>query len=190
MLAWFGINVVVGGSGSPFPAATHRLELPGTLLDSRYTLADDHSDTTNRSLKGTSETNIRDAKAVAGQYTAADEARPGVLIVSGLYGRIKNPATARTKTLKGAADAPGTQVLMTPRNITPPGSTITVSCQALSTSQARGGHAVYAMCAWADDNTSASVAEITAQTATTSLDLASAARTTLAVREEMRRPIK
>lgn len=55
-----------------------------------------------------------------------------------------------------------------------------------------GGEAVYPMCTWADDNTNASVAEITPQNANArpeSLDLAAAARTTLAVREEMRRPI-
>ncbi|MCH0538504.1 hypothetical protein I3F58_02800 [Streptomyces sp. MUM 203J] len=191
LLGWLGSNLIRSDSG--YPAATHRLELPPTLLDGRYTLADDLSDTVNRDLKDMSEANIRGTKAAVGQYAATGEDGTGVLVVSGLYGRIKNPDTARTETLKGAADAPGAQVLVPPQDITPPGSTITVTCQVLSKKDPGSGRAVFPMCAWADDNTNGSVAEFTAKTATASpesLDLASAARTTLAVREEMRRPIE
>ncbi|MGW4162805.1 hypothetical protein [Streptomyces sp. NPDC004788] len=198
LLSWIGnggLRDTAGSgsrSGSAAPAATHRLVLPKTLLDGRYTLTDDRSEQTTAELAGASEAVIEDPKGVLGQYTTAGENGAGVLIVSGLYGRIKDPDLAREKMLKGAHEAAGTTVRVPPKDVTPPGADTTVTCQVLSTEQSGGGRATYPMCAWADDNTNASVVETTSRTAgldPDSIDLTAAARTALKVREETRRPL-
>ncbi|MET9376055.1 hypothetical protein ACFYV5_14735 [Streptomyces sp. NPDC003035] len=192
-LSWIGNGGLRGGSSSgSYPAATHRLTLPKTLLDGRYTLADDRSGQADAGLKNASEAVVRDPKGVLGQYAAAGEDGAGVLVVSGLYGRIKDPDLARERILKGAREAAGTSVLVAPKDVTPSGATTTVTCQVLATEQAGGGRATYPMCAWADDNTNAAVAEMTTESADLSpesVDLTKAADTTLKVREETRRPL-
>lgn len=193
-LSWIGNGALRGGAGSAaaYPAATHRLALPKTLLDGRYTLADDRSGQADAGLDNASEAVIRDPKGVMGQYTSAGEGGAGVLVVSGLYGRIKDPDLAREKILKGAGDSAGTSVLVPPKDVTPSGADTTVTCQILATEQSGGGRVTYPMCAWADDNTNAAVAEMTAESAglnPESVDLTKAAQTTLKVREETRRPL-
>lgn len=192
-LSWIGNGGLRGGSASgSYPAATHRLTLPQTLLDGRYTLADDRSGQADAELENTSTANIRDPKGVMGQYTAAGENGTGVLVVSGLYGRIKDPDLAREKILKGAREAAGTSVLVPPKDVTVSGANTTVTCQVLATEQADGGRVTYPLCAWADDNTNAAVGEMTTESAGVSpesIDLTKAARTTLKVREETRRPL-
>ncbi|MFD7323110.1 hypothetical protein ACFV9D_18765 [Streptomyces sp. NPDC059875] len=192
-LSWIGNGGLRGGSDSgTYPAATHRLALPKTLLDGRYTLADDRSGQADAGLDNASEAVIRDPKGVMGQYTTADEGGAGVLVVSGLYGRIKDPDLAREKILKGAREAAGTSVVVPPKDVTPSGANTTVTCQVLATEQSGGGRVTYPMCAWADDNTNAAVAEMTTASAgpsADSVDLTKAAQTTLKVREETRRPL-
>ncbi|MFF8610582.1 hypothetical protein ACF06X_32230 [Streptomyces sp. NPDC015346] len=192
-LSWIGNGGLRGSSGSgAYPAATHRLALPKTLLDGRYTLADDRSGQADAGLDNASEAVIRDPKGVMGQYTTAGEAGAGVLVVSGLYGRIKDPDLAREKILKGAREAAGTSVLVPPKDVTPSGANTTVTCQVLATEQSGGGRVTYPMCAWADENTNAAVAEMTTESAglsPESVDLTKAAQTTLKVREETRRPL-
>ncbi|MER6997538.1 hypothetical protein [Streptomyces sp. NPDC000410] len=192
-LAWVGNHWSgIGGGSSPFPEATHKVTVPETLLGGTYKLADDMSDKVSDELKGTSEANIRDAKGVAAQYTSTEAGEGGVLVVSGMYGRIRNPDLAREKILEGGAEADGALVAVPPKDFTPAGSDVTISCQVLTVDQTVGDKTSFPMCAWADDNTNVSVGEVTTGTATKdpeSIDLAAAAATTVKVREEMRKPI-
>ncbi|MGW7368001.1 hypothetical protein ACWGI8_32410 [Streptomyces sp. NPDC054841] len=191
-LGWAGNNLGRLGASGSFPAATHKITLPKTLLDGRYTLTQDHSDKSEAELAGTSKSNIRGAKGVAGQYTSVDKDGTGVLVLSGLYGRIKNPDLARDKMLEGAAEADGATVAVAPKDIEVTGSDVTITCQVLTMEQPGGEKSPFAMCAWADENTSGSIAEVTAKTAAQSpesIDLDAAAANTLKVREETRKPI-
>lgn len=188
VLAWAGNRG--GGSGS-FPEATHRVTLPQTLLGGEYTLAQDLSEQGDSALAGASEANIRDPKGVVGQYASTDAKKAGVLVLSALYGQIKDPDDARESMLKGAARSEGATIAVPPKDIEVPGSDVTVTCQVL-TAASTGGKSSFPMCAWADGNTNGSVAEVTPEAATASpesLDLQTAAANTLKVREEVRKPI-
>ncbi|WMX46168.1 hypothetical protein RGF97_16805 [Streptomyces roseicoloratus] len=194
LLSWIGNGGLRGGAGadSAYPAATHRLVLPKTLLDGRYALGKDDSQQAEAGLAGSSTAVIKDAKGVVGQYAGSGEGGAGILVVTGLYGRIKEPDTARRKILEGAAKDSGTTVLVPPKDVTPSGADTEVTCQVLATEQSDGGRVTYPVCAWADANTNAAVAEMSAATVAAgaeSIDLAKAARTTLSVRTEMRRPL-
>ncbi|PWK66565.1 hypothetical protein BCL76_11051 [Streptomyces sp. CG 926] len=179
-------------SGSGFPEARYRLTVPKTLVDGKYQLVQDHSDTEGKkALKGTYDSKIRDPKPVVGQYAFESPKASGALVVSGMYGRFKDPAEAREKMLRGATDAEGSSLGVPARDITPTGSDITLSCQVLTVRQG-GVESSLPMCAWADENTSASVGIVDQETALQkpgSVDLAKTAETTLKVRAEMRQPI-
>ncbi|MET7617111.1 hypothetical protein [Streptomyces sp. NPDC005408] len=190
-IAWFGNNVTVRkGGGSGFPEAQYRLTLPPTLLDGKYKLDKDLSDSTQDELAGTSQANIRDAKGTTARYLS--QAEGGVLVLSGMHGRIKDPDEARSSILKGAGDAKGSTIAVPPKDFTPAGSEVTVTCQVLTSEQEDGGTSAFAMCAWADDNTNAAVALTSVKTAKQSpeeIDLEAAAVATVKVREETRQPI-
>lgn len=67
-----------------------------------------------------------------------------------------------------------------------------MSCQVLTSAQ-DGTRTTVPMCAWADENTGASVGVITPESAQQdpkSVDLAKVAESTLKVREEARQPIR
>ncbi|WP_093657536.1 hypothetical protein [Streptomyces wuyuanensis] len=188
VLGWAGNRG--GGSGS-FPEATHKVTLPKTLLGGQYTLAQDLSEQGESALAGASEANIRDPKGVVGQYASADAKQAGVLVLSALYGRIKDPDDARESMLKGAAGSEGATIAVPPKDIEVPGSDVVVTCQVLTAASA-GDKSSFPMCAWADGNTNGSVAEVSPKAATQSpesLDLRAAAANTLKVREEVRKPI-
>lgn len=58
-----------GLSGSGFPEARYRLTVPKTLVDGKYQLVQDHSDTEGKkALQGTYDSKIRDPKPAVGQY--------------------------------------------------------------------------------------------------------------------------
>ncbi|MFG2976999.1 hypothetical protein ACGFYY_28935 [Streptomyces sp. NPDC048331] len=189
-----GVLGVIGAalSGSGFPEARYRLTVPKTLVDGKYQLVQDHSDTEGKkALKGTYDSKIRDPKPVVGQYAFESSKESGALVVSGMYGRFKDPAQAREKMLRGAADSEGSSLGAAARDITPAGSDVTLSCQVLTVRQG-GIESSLPMCAWADENTGASVGIVGQETALQkpgSVDLAKTAETTLKVRAEMRQPI-
>lgn len=191
----FAVSRIAGAgalaSGSGFPGAEYRLTVPQTLLNGEYELAQDLSQTEGAAaLKGTYDPKIRNPEPVAAQYTA--ESRKGIaaLVLSGMYGQFKDPATAREKMLSGAADAKGATLAVPAREITA-ASGVTVSCQVLTMTQ-EGAKTTLPMCAWADENTGASVGVVTPETALQdprSVDLAKIAETTVQVRTESRQPI-
>jgi hypothetical protein len=196
-LVWFGNSGDSGGDSSSsdssdsFPEAQYQLMLPQTLLDGKYKLAGDMSEKFQDNLAGMSESNIRDPQAAMAQYTSSSGAEVGVLVISGLHGRIQDPDEARSKMLKGAGDSDGSSIAVPAKDFTPAGSDVPVSCQVMVTEQTGGGKAVLPLCAWADDNTSATVTLVTQETAQSpeAVDLKAVAEATVKVREETRKPI-
>ncbi len=85
----------------------------------------------------------------------------------------------------------GTGRAVPAKDIIPNGSDITLSCQVLTMKQGAAGGSL-PMCAWAGENTGASVGFVTPETAQqqpASIDLAKFAEATLKVRTEARQPI-
>ncbi|GCB51937.1 hypothetical protein SNL152K_9293 [Streptomyces sp. NL15-2K] len=127
---------------------------------------------------------------MVGQYSLGGDQTQGVLVLSGMYGRFKNTDEARAGMLKGAAEADGVTVAVGPKDFTQDGSP-TVSCQVLS-QERLGATMTYPMCAWTDGNTGATVAQMTAETATqdpSDVKLEFYARLTLQIRSETVKPI-
>ncbi|MBT2444892.1 hypothetical protein J7E93_33315 [Streptomyces sp. ISL-36] len=183
-------KLVLDGTGATasFPAATHRLVVPKTLLDGEYTLTTDASDTEGKEVEDTYDPTVKDAEAAIAQYGGKDGA---VLVVSGFHGRIKNPTATRDSILQGAAKDKGSTLAVRPKDFTPAGHGLTISCQ-VTTNKDAMGTATLPMCAWGDDNTASFVAVVTPESATADpedVDLAALAETTAKVRAEMRRPI-
>ncbi|MFD0145439.1 MULTISPECIES: hypothetical protein [unclassified Streptomyces] len=194
-----GSLVLVGGIGyaakaglsgvtGSFPEATHKLVVPKTLLAGEYTLVSDLSDTQGKEIEDTPDLTVKDAEAAVGQYTGKDGS---VLVVSGMHGRIKNADVTRRSILKGASTEKGSTLAVPPKDFTPAGYGVTVSCQ-VTTSKDALATTTLPMCAWGDDNTAAAVALVTPGSATADpkdIDLAELAETTAKVRAEIRKPI-
>ncbi|RSS84074.1 hypothetical protein [Streptomyces sp. WAC06614] len=179
-------------TASDFPEAKYRLTVPKTLLGGTYALDQDLSQTKGKeALDGAYDPKIRDPKPAVGQYSSTSPTEKGALVISGMYGRFKDPAGARQKMLAGAAQSDGATVAVPPKDITPAGAEVTVSCQVLTTTE-QGVKVTLPMCAWADGNTGASVAMVTEKTSRqspTTIDLDAMATTTLKVRTETRQPL-
>lgn len=188
-----GLWVVGTQSTGGFPEAEYKLALPETVLDGEYKLAQDLSDTTGKQVEDEAEGafDARDVKAAVAQYAPQADGAEGALIVSGMYGRFKNTDAARDNMLKGAADVDTITVAVPPEDFTPDGSGLTISCQVVTQEQA-GSEITYPMCAWADGNTGASVAELTVESVgqnASEVDMEAFAERTLQVRSEIRQPI-
>ncbi|MFF9911667.1 hypothetical protein [Streptomyces sp. NPDC013457] len=186
-IGWAAKAGLSGATGS-FPEATHKLVVPKTLLAGEYTLVSDLSDSQGKEIEDTPDLTVKDAEAAVGQYTGKDGA---VLVVSGMHGRIKNAEVTRRSILKGASTEKGSTLAVPPKDFTPAGYGVTVSCQ-VTTSKDALATTTLPMCAWGDDNTAAAVALVTPGSATAApkdIDLAELAETTAKVRAEIRKPI-
>ncbi|MFE3038371.1 hypothetical protein ACFXKY_42780 [Streptomyces canus] len=178
-----------------YPAAEYTLSLPKTLLIGRYELAQDYSDSEGQKIMDAAD-GYSQAKVdgvVVGQYSLAGNTTEGSLVVSGMYGRFKDPGATRNNMMKGAGKAEGTKVALAPQDFRPDGSDgTTVTCEVLTKTQA-GTDMTVPVCAWTDANTGASVAELRASTMAqdpSDVDLDKLAATTLQIRSEMRKPIR
>jgi hypothetical protein len=184
----YGVKAALDGVTGSFPEATHQLVIPKTLVAGRYTLVSDLSDTQGKEIEDTPDFTVKDAKAAVGQYRGEGEA---TLVVSGMYGRIKSAESTRTSILRGAATEKDSKLVVRPRDFTPAGYGVTVTCQ-VTTSKDTFGTTTLPMCAWGDDNTAAAVALVTPESATADpkdIDLAALAETTVKIRAEIRKPI-
>ncbi|MEU9172564.1 hypothetical protein AB0D34_33075 [Streptomyces sp. NPDC048420] len=175
-----------------YPAAEYTLSLPKTLLSGRYELARDYSDSEGQKIVDASG-GYSDAKvdgAAVAQYSLAGNPTEGSLVVSGMYGRFKEPDVSRNHMMKGAGE--GAKVALAPQDFHPDGSEgVTVTCEVLTKTQA-GTDMTVPVCAWTDANTGASVGELRTSTMTqdpSDVDLEKLAATTLLIRSEMRKPI-
>lgn len=174
-----------------YPRAESTLTVPRTLLDGRFKLTRDDSPTLGRTLQR-SWRHSWDAEAVHGVVAVyhPDSGGLGELRVAGMYGRFKNTDEVRSRVLAdNGAKNTQVKVLVPPEDDTPSGSRIEVSCEALARTWADGSTLTYPVCAWADGNTWARVADMTFLTSM-NVDLKAAARNTLRIRSEMLKPIK
>ncbi|NEA42205.1 hypothetical protein [Streptomyces sp. SID11385] len=187
-----------GGGGSDpdagFPQVHQRLVPPAALLDGSYTRDQDLSRNEgakiNTQARGARD--VHDASAVVVTYVGKPEdGGGGSLVVSGFNGRIREPGDTRAAMLKGAAGAKGAKLLAPAKSFGGGATSKTgVSCQTMSTTQG-SVTVVFPMCAWADDNTAATVAEITPKSVAAKaadIDLAAAAKRVAQVRADMTKP--
>jgi hypothetical protein len=186
------LALIGSSAASGFPEAKFTLTVPKTLLDGRFELAEDLSDSQGRKIVEEADGSW-DAKitgAVVGRYGLNGDATKGVLVTSGMYGRFKQTDEARRNMLKGAGEADGVTVSVGPKDFPKDGSPM-VSCEVLTQEQS-GTTLVYPACAWADDNTAAMVAVMGAATTEqnpSAVPLAFYANVTLQVRSESVKPI-
>ena len=177
---------------SGFPEADYELTLPKTLVDGRFELASDLSDTEGQKIEEEADGawDARDTVGVVGTYGLNGDTSKGTLVLSGMYGRFKNTDKARVSMLKGAGEATGVTVAVPRKDFAEGG--VTISCEVLS-QQKSGITLTYPTCSWADGNTAAAVAWMTAKTLTQDpedVDLALSAKMTLQVRSETRKAIR
>lgn len=177
-------------SDAGFPAASYRLTLPRTLVDGRYSLSADLSGEEGGRIEDEADGawNARDTTAVVARYDLGGDKGRGSLILSGMYGRFRDTADSRANMMKGVGEAGGTQVVVRPRDFELSGTTVT--CQVVTQVQL-GERITYPVCAWVDGNTGATVGEISADAVGREpgeVDLEGAARLTLQVRNEARKP--
>ncbi|RVU20356.1 hypothetical protein EOT10_27115 [Streptomyces antnestii] len=188
-LAMIGMSVE-----NSFPKAEYKLTIPKTVLDGRYTLTQDMSATEGKKIEDEADGawDARDTKAAVGQYAATGAGeKGGAVVISGMYGRFKNADLARKNMMAGAATSDGSEVAVPAKDFKPAGSDVTITCQVLVKRQL-GQKMSIPMCAWADGNTGATVAEITRATAVqdpSDVDLEAAAETAVKLRSEIRKPI-
>ncbi|MEU2928739.1 hypothetical protein ABZ636_27370 [Streptomyces sp. NPDC007251] len=176
---------------SGFPEAKNKLTLPKTLLEDKYQLAEDLSDTEGKKVEKEADGawDAKDIHAVTARYSPGGDSSKGMLLVSGMYGRFKNKDAVRRNMLKGATDADSVTVDRAPQDVTPSGSDVTISCEVL-TQKASLATITYPVCAWADGNTAAIIGEAALPAPDPSdVDLDAAARHTLTVRSEMLEPV-
>ncbi|MET8245749.1 hypothetical protein ABZV31_15790 [Streptomyces sp. NPDC005202] len=181
LLALIGLKAESG-----FPEAKMRLTLPKVLLDEKYELTEDLSDSEGQKIADEAD-GAWDAKVTAGvvgRYSLGGDETKGTLVVSGMYGRFKNTGEARDNMMKGAAEGDGATLGVAPKDFD---LGITITCEVLTQEQL-GTKTTLPVCGWADPNTGASVAEVAAETMTqdpSDVDLEAAARNTLKIRSEM-----
>ncbi len=181
-------------SSSSFPEATHRLTVPPALLGGEYKLIKDGSDKAESELRAEGAVDgpkYKNVKAVLGSYNGTATDAPRGVVLTGMYGQLKDPDDARDGLLRGLRKADGMREPKPPKTITPPGSDVEMTCSVmLSTDQ--DGTATVPVCAWGDDNTAAYVAFLNPPSAKQnpdSIDLDAIALKTLKVRNDVRRPI-
>jgi hypothetical protein len=117
--------------------------------------SEDHAHQRQAEPAGTSEANLRDAKAAVAQYLSTSES--GVLVISGIYGRIKDPDEARTSILKGAGESERGHHRRTRQGLHS-GRIGSDHHLPGADGGADGATSTLPMCAWADDDTNAAVA--------------------------------
>ncbi|MFE0423172.1 hypothetical protein [Streptomyces sp. NPDC058953] len=184
-----------GGGGSEtdtdgFPKAEYKLTMPPTLVGGKYKFTDDLSELGEKAIEA-EDPMIRNPKAIVAEYTATGGPQNGGVIVSGLYGQIKQPELARKGMLRGSASEKNSRLAVPPKDFQPAGADVTVSCQVI-VATAGAVEVTTPVCAWADGNTGATVAVVDASAATIkpeAVDLAKAADTTAKIRQEMRKPV-
>jgi hypothetical protein len=186
-----GLVLVGAAAGSGFPEAKNKLTLPGTLLDGKYQLARDLSDSEGKKIENEADGawNAKDTHGVVGTYALGGDAAKGSLVVSGMYGRFKDTDGARRNMMKGAAEG-GTS----PRLAVPPKDfdlAVTVTCEVVTQEQ-MGTKITMPTCAWVDGNTGAAVGFLDTPLASQNpadVDLAALAKQTLQIRTEAVQPI-
>ncbi|WP_309506062.1 hypothetical protein [Streptomyces pyxinicus] len=175
---------------SGFPEAKNKLTLPRTLLGGQYELGQDLSGSEGKKIQDEADGawDAKDTHGVVGSYTPGGDQTKGTLVVSGMYGRFKNADAARRNMMKGAAEGEGAKVAVPAKDFH---LDVTITCEVLTQEQL-GTKVTVPMCAWADGNTGATIAEVTTAGVSqdpSAVDLEAFARKTLKIRAETVKPI-
>ncbi|MFI9807434.1 hypothetical protein ACIHEJ_24240 [Streptomyces sp. NPDC052301] len=184
------LGAIGAGLESGFPEAKSKLTLPETLVDGKYHLAKDLSDTEGKKIESEADGawDAKDTHGVVGSYDVGGDATKGTMVVSGMYGRFKNADAARRNMMKGAAESDGAKVAVPAKDFH---LAVTVTCEVVTQEQ-MGTKITLPMCAWADGNTGATVAVVNTPLLSqnpSDVDLESLARQTVKVRSEAVKPI-
>ncbi|WP_330260847.1 hypothetical protein OG586_25455 [Streptomyces murinus] len=177
-------------AATTFPDAKNKLTLPKTLLDDKYTFSKDLSGADGQAIESeaNSSWNAKDVHAVVGTYALGGDATKGTLVVSGMYGRLKDADQIRRNMMKGGAESAGTTVAVPVKDFD---LDVTISCEVLVQDQA-GTKMTMPSCAWADGNTAATIVVVDMSVISqdpSEVDLAALAKETLQVRSEAVKPI-
>lgn len=145
-------------SSSPVPKSErYRLAVPHALLDGKYTLAQDLSQTLNDKLAGQRNgRNEHDMKWASGQYVTTSGDEQETILFAGGYGEIDDPHRALDSMLRGMGDNEGVTVTTPAKEITPPGAQTPVTCEVLGATRAGQANSVV-VCGWSDRSTVATV---------------------------------
>ncbi|MFE6780171.1 hypothetical protein [Streptomyces sp. NPDC057702] len=138
-------------------ASRHTVVLPRTLENGRYTLEKDLSDATDAQVPDDGR-NARGVKPTTGRYLTAP--RDAELVVTGLSGTFGSPEYAKNSFFQGLESNDNAEVVVERRDITPPGSDTTLTCEVVVKRQG-SQRLVLPMCAWADTRTLVAVVENT-----------------------------
>lgn len=187
LAAGFGVRWMASGPDE------YRLSMPDTLLSGSYQRSEDGPPSSEDDAPmGPSGTAAGKPIRVTARYEKGSAGTREVLMVTGAYGRFTTPHNrSRTALLSGASAPTEVQAPVPPKDITPPGSDITVSCQVLTRPGDEDVRVDMPMCAWSDRNTMALVVLVIPdgpQPAPESIDLDGLAAMTLQVRSEARQP--
>jgi hypothetical protein len=149
--------------------AEYRLSVPSSLEDGKYTLQQDISSKLDSEMPVRDGEGGHDLHGSGGAYRStaggADE-----LMVSGVYGTIDDPDTARQNVLEGTqSSAIVTGVAVPAKTITPAGSTEPLSCEVVTT-HVGVRDLPTPVCAWADSGTVSIVMRMSAANLTVSPD--------------------
>ncbi|MFH8338411.1 hypothetical protein [Streptomyces sp. AM6-12] len=177
-------------AATTFPDAKNRLTLPRTLLDGKYEFSKDLSAEDGQGIESeaNSSWSAKDVHAVVGTYALGGDPVKGNLVVSGMYGRLKETDQIRRNMMKGVTQTAGSTLAVPAKDFD---LGITISCEVVVQDHA-GTKITMPSCAWADGNTAATIAivDMTDMAKDPSqVDLAALARQTLQVRSEAVKPI-
>ncbi|MGW7261160.1 hypothetical protein [Streptomyces sp. NPDC054834] len=203
-LAGCGGSEGSGGSGSPsmsgqghaaVPSGPYQLKMPKAVLEGAFTESDHAKPDPNIAsmLSG----QIENGVSAFAAYQPADrksETSGPVVAVTGVYGTVLSPVTARDEFLKIldsrtiATDVRST-VIIGPRTITPRGSSEPVSCRVVQKVD-EFGTTWQPDCSWADGSAVVDVNQtVDPDKPPAQFDLAALAARTATIRNEVRAPV-
>ncbi|MGW4386526.1 hypothetical protein [Streptomyces sp. NPDC004685] len=165
------------------------LTMPDTVAQGRYKRDHDAADP-DRTLAELMAGQVQDPTAAFGAYdpTVVNKQNGLVLTVTGVYGTVLSPVTARdelVKVLDRRDDGPN--VVGGPRMITPSGSTEPLQCRVAERElPASDDTAMEASCTWADASTVVKVAKAMGAVGPTDVDLDAFASVVGAIRDGIR----
>ncbi|MCF3136671.1 hypothetical protein [Streptomyces olivochromogenes] len=167
----------------------YRLTMPDTVAKGRYKRDHEAADP-DGTLAEVMAGQVQDPTAAFGAYdpTVANKQNGLVLTVTGVYGTVLSPVTARDELVKvlDRRDE-GPIVVAGPRMITPSGSKEPLQCRVAERKlSASDDTSMEASCTWADDSTVVKVAKAMGVVSPADVDLDAFASVVGAIRDEVR----
>lgn len=184
-----------GPAQSPVPAGPYRLEMPQAVLKGTFKESDHSAPDQNipRMLSGQIEHGVSAFAAYQPTDRTSETSGP-VLAVTGVYGTVLSPVTARNEFLKildRRTSVPGRRstVIIGPRTIIPGGSSEPVSCRIVQEVD-QFGTTWEPDCSWADGSAVVHVSQtVDFKKPPADFDLEAFAAKTAIIRNEVRVPM-